>query len=172
MTMGLMDILEHYAGTPAPQADTASHFDEVSRQAPAASMGSALASMFRSEATPPFGQTVGQLFGQSNPEQRAGVLNQIIQSLGPGALAAGGGILGKILGTSGAATGAPPTVSPDQASQVSPADVTTIATHAEQQNPSIVDRLGSFYSQHPEVVKTLGVAALAVAMGHMQGNRA
>jgi hypothetical protein len=170
--MGLMDILSQYAGSPAPQANTAGHFDEVAHQAPAGSLGTALASMFRSDATPPFGQTVGQLFGQSNPEQRAGVLNQIIQSLGPGALAAGGGILAKVLGTAGGATSAPPTVSPDQASRVSPDDVTTIATHAEQQNPSIVDRLGSFYSQHPEVVKTLGVAALAVAMGHMQANRA
>jgi hypothetical protein len=170
--MALMDILNKYAGSSGPQADTAGHFDEVAQQAPAASLGSALASMFRSDATPPFGQTVGHLFGQSNPEQRAGVLNQIIQSLGPGALAAGSGILAKILGSQGATGTTPPTVSPDQAARVSPDDVGGLATHAEQQNPSIVDRLGAFYSQHPAVVKTLGVAALAVAMGHMQSNRA
>jgi hypothetical protein len=157
---------------PAPHPDTAAHFDEVASQAPAASLGSALSSMFRSNATPSFGQTVGNLFGQSNPEQRAGILNQMIQSMGPAALAAGGGLLSKILGNNAAPAGTPPTISPAQAAQVAPADVSGLATHAEQHNPSIVDTAGAFYAQHPALVKTLGVAALAVAMGQMQKARA
>ncbi len=170
--MGLLDILNKYGGSTQPQADTSAHFDEVARQADPASLGSALSSMFRSNSTPSFGESVGNLFGQSNPEQRAGVLNQIVQALGPAALGAGGGILSKILGNSGSASTALPTITPAQASQLSPADVTGLAAHAEQQNPSIVDTIGAFYSQHPALVKTLGVAALAVAMGHMQNARA
>ncbi len=174
--MGILDVLKQYAGSPQAQGDTHAHFDEVASQASPASLGSALSSMFRSDATPSFGQTVGSLFDKSNPQQRAGVLNQIIQSMGPGALTAGSGILSKILGggaaTGGAPAGTPPTITPEQASQVSPADVGGLAAHAEQHNPSIVDTVGSFYAQHPALVKTLGVTALAVAMGQMQKNHA
>lgn len=42
-----------------------------------------------------------------------------------------------------------------------------LAEKAEQQNPSIVDRMGDFYAQNPTLVKAIGGAALAVALGHM-----
>ena len=164
--MSFLDILSKYAANPQPQPETVNHFDEVARTAPPASLGNAITSMFKSNDTPPFGQAVGSLFSQSNPQQRAGVLNQIVQSLGPAALGAGGGILSRMLG-SGNSAGAVPNLTPEQASQVSPEDVNVLATHAEQQHPSIVDRVGSFYAQHPTLVKTLGVGALAVAMSHM-----
>jgi hypothetical protein len=164
--MSFLDILTKYAGNSQAQPETVNHFDEVARTAPSESLGNAIASMFRSKDTPPFGQAVGGLFSQSNPQQRAGVLNQIAQSLGPAALGAGGGILGRILG-SGNSPGAVPNITPEQASQVSPEDVSVLATHAEQQHPSIVDRVGSFYAQHPTLVKTLGAGALAIAMSHM-----
>jgi hypothetical protein len=164
--MSFLDILTKYAGKPQPQPDTVNHFDEVARTAPSASLGNAITSMFRSNDTAPFGQAVGSLFAQSNQQQRAGVLNQIVQSLGPAALGASGGVLSRILG-SGNSAGAVPSITPEQASQVSPEEVNALATHAEQQHPSIVDRVGSFYAQHPTLVKTLGVGALAVAMSHM-----
>jgi hypothetical protein len=170
--MGLFDVLKQYAGSAAPGEDTHAHFDTVAQQASPDSLGSALSSVFRSNATPPFGQTVGGLFDQSNPQQRAGILNQIIQSMGPAALGAGGGILAKILGGASPAGGAPPTITPAQASQISPADAAVLATQAEQHNPSIVDAAGSFYAQHPAIVKTLGVAALAMVMNHMHSNNA
>ncbi len=165
--MSLIDILKQYTGAPQAQSDTPAHFDEVARSAPPDSLGTAISSMFRSSSTPPFGQLVGTLFNQSNPEQRAGVLNQIIQSLGPAASAAGGGVLGRMLGNSGT-SGSVPAVTPQQTSQISPSDVTTLATHAEKANPSVVDSVGAFYSQHPALVKTLGAGALAVALGHMR----
>ena len=169
--MGLFDVLKQYAGGAPAEGDTHAHFDEVAQQASPASLGSALSSVLRSAATPSLGQTVGGLFDKSNPDQRAGILNQIIQSMGPAALASGGGILAKILG--GAPTaGVPPTVTPQQASQVSPADAAVLASHAEQHDPSIVDAVGSFYAQHPAIVKTLGVAALAMVMNHMQTKQA
>jgi hypothetical protein len=52
-----------------------------------------------------------------------------------------------------------------------PGGHTGLATHAEQHNPSIVDTVGAFYAQHPALVKSLGVAALAVTMGQMQKAR-
>lgn len=165
--MGLLDILQQYAnpGT-APAGDVAGHFDSIARQASPRDLGSSIAAALRSDATPPFGQTIGGLFGQSDPNQKAGVLNEILQTLGPAGLAtAGGGILGRILGTG--ATGPAAPITPAQAAQVSPADLSAIASSAQQRDDSIVDRLGSFYAQHPTLVKTLGVAALGAVMSHM-----
>jgi hypothetical protein len=164
--MSLLDVLSQYAGSAQPQANTAAHFDAAAQQASTSDLGSALASMFRSSATPAFGQQIGDLFTRSNSTQQAGLLNQILQSVGPGALGAAGGVLGGLLGT-GATAGAMPTITPEQASQVSPAQVQAIANHAEQHDPSIVDRAGAFYAQHPTLVKSLGVAALAMTMNHL-----
>lgn len=163
--MGLLDILKQYANpSSSPAGDANAHFDTVAQQAPTKDLGSGIAAAMRSDATPSFGQTVGGLFGRSNPDQQAGVLNQLIQAIGPAALStAGGGVLGKLLGAAGAAG----TVTPAQASQVSATDVSAIAAHAEQKDGSIVDKLGGFYAQHPTLVKSLGVAALGVVMSHM-----
>ena len=165
--MALADLLNRYTGTPQPQADTPAHFDEAAQSSSVESLGSALSSMFRSDATPPFGQLVGSLFDRSNPEQRAGVLNHLVEALGPGAAGVGGGILGKILGNTGS-SGAAPSVTPEQASKLSPSEVTTLAAHAEQHDPSVVDRVGTFYAAHPTLVKSLGGLALAVALGHLR----
>jgi hypothetical protein len=164
--MSLLDILNQYAGSAQPQSDTATHFDTAAQQAPTGALGGALASMFRSDATPAFAQQIGQLFNGSNPQQQAGLLNQILQTIGPSALAAGGGVLGRVLGTNGA-PGSMPTITPEQASQLSPADVQAIAAHAQQHDPSIIDRAGAFYAEHPTLVKSLGLAALAMTMNHM-----
>ena len=167
--MGLLDILQQYAGSATTAAGSVhDHFDQVAPQVPQQDLGSGIAAAFRSDATPPFGQMVGNLFDRSNPQQQAGVLNQLVQSLGAGGLSTvAGGVLGKMLG-SGATPG---TITPEQASQLSPGDVGAIAAHAQSQDPSIVDRLGSFYAAHPTLVKTLGAVALSAVMGHLSANR-
>ena len=169
--MGLLDILKQYSNPgAAPTSDVFGHFDTVAQQANPQDLGKGIAAAMRSNATPSFGETVGSLFGQSNATQKAGALNEILQSLGPAGLAtAGGGILGRILGTGAGAPATP--ITPAQAAQVSPADLGTIAASAQQQNGSIVDRLGSFYAQHPTLVKTLGVAALGAVMSHMSSQQ-
>jgi hypothetical protein len=113
---------------------------------------------------------VSDMFSRADPQQRAGMLNQILGSLGPGVLgslggALGGGALGNILGQ--IPSGATPQVTPEQASQVSPSAVQDLANHAEQQDASIFDKLGNFYAQHPQLVKTLGSAALTIALAKM-----
>lgn len=165
--MGLLDTLKQYVNpAAAPAGDVFGHFDTVAQQSTPKELGSGIAAALRSDATPALGETVGNLFGQSNPEQKAGVLNEIMQSMGATGLAtAGGGILGRILG-SGAQSASTP-ITPAQAAQVSPSEAGTLAAAAHQQDSSIVDRLGSFYAQHPTLVKTLGVAALGAVMSHM-----
>jgi hypothetical protein len=121
-----------------------------------------VADAFRADSTPPFGEMVAQMFGKSNPQQQAGVLNQLLQSIGPGVLSAlGGGILGKM------AASAPVTdsqLTPQQAAQVTPAQAQEIATQAQQHDPSVLDKIGGFYANHPQLVKTLGSAALAITL--------
>jgi hypothetical protein len=165
--MSLLDILKQYSQPNAqPTGDVFGHFDRVAQQATPTQLGSGIAAALRSDATPAFGQTIGNLFGQSSPDQKAGLLNEIVQTLGPSlAAAAGGGVLGRILGTG--TGGQSPSITPTQAAQVSPTDLNTLAEKAQQHDGSIVDRLGTFYAQHPTLVKTLGVAALGAVMSHM-----
>ena len=131
--MGILDILQQYADPSRVQPDRVQeHFDQVAQQASPQDLGNGVAAAFRSDATPPFGQMIGDLFGRSNPEQRAGILNQLVQVLGSGALGTvAGGVLGRVLGGTGNAA---PTVTPQQAQQISPADAAAIAEHAEKKD--------------------------------------
>jgi len=169
MSFDLGNLLQQYLGnaagtTPAQAPDD---FERAAQNAPRESVAQGVTQALRSDQTPPFPQMLAQMFGNSNPDQRAGMLNQLIASAGPAvinALQSGalGGVLGNLLGG-----GADARVTPEQASQVSPEQVKEIAEKAEQQNPSIVDRMGDFYAEHPTAVKALGAAALAIALGHM-----
>ena len=97
--MGLMDILQRYADpTAVSNPDTVhEHFDAVAGAAPPEILGQGVGDAFRADSTPPFGEMVSQMFGQSNPQQQAGVLNQLLRSIGPGVLSAlGGSILGRM----------------------------------------------------------------------------
>jgi hypothetical protein len=162
------DIASQYAASPQPRPDTPAHFDQASQSVSPESLADALASMFRSSATPPFSDLVGNLFGQSSPQQRADALNHLVQALGPLAATVGGaGVLGSLLGGLVQGSSAP-RITPEQAAQIPSGEVSQLAARAEQHNPAIIDRLGSFYAQHPTVVKTLGATALAVALGHLR----
>jgi hypothetical protein len=166
--MSLMDILNRYAEpNEAAAATSEAHFNEVVGAVPSSTLGQGVAETLRSDRTPPLGDMVAQMFGQSNPQQRAGLLNQILGSLGPGALSGiAGGVLGRVLGGAGASPAAA-SITPEQASQLTPAQVNEIATHAERHDPSLADKVGSFYGEHPEIVKGLGAMALAVLLGKM-----
>lgn len=155
----LADVLKQYeGGTGQVPGNVAQHFDQVAQAAPQSSLADGIAAAFRSNQTPAFGQMVGGLFGQSNGDQKAAMLNQLISSVGPGVLAsvAGGGALSSLLGGG--------QVTPQQAAQVSPEQVQQLAAHAQNADPSIIDRASSFYAQHPTLVKTLGGAALSIAL--------
>ncbi len=164
MGFDLGNLLQQYLGANAnSHANQAENdFDRVAQNSPLDALAHGVTQALRSDQTPPFPQMIGQLFGNSNAEQRAGMLNQLIGGLAPGALASiAGGALAKLAG------GGQPQVTPEQAAQLSPQQVQEIAAQAEQQNPGIVDRMGAFYAAHPTLVKTVGGAALAVALGYM-----
>jgi len=159
--MGLMDILQNALSGGNPEQ----HFDAVTNAATPDEVSAGLAGAMRSDQTPPFGDMVGQLFGHSNPGQQAGLLNQILASLGPAALSGiAGGVLGKMLAPGQTQ------LTPDQASTLSPGQVSDIAAHAEKTQPGIVDEVSSFYAQHAGLIKMLGGAALAITMAKMKQN--
>ena len=162
--MGLLDVLNQLtsAGSVSEQ-----HFDQAAQAAPLDVLGSALAGAFRSDETPPIGNMVGQLFGNSNAQQQAGLINQILAAVGPAAAASvAGGVLGRIL-SPGASK-----VTADQASQLTPDEVQEVVTHAHTANPDLAEQLGNFYAQHSGLIKTLGSAALLVAMTKMKDHMA
>ena len=163
--MGLLDqlsgVLSQYtSGSGQPPADVHEHFDAVAQAAPHGDIAQGLAAAFRSNQTPAFGQMVSSLFSQSTGDQKAGMLNQLLASAGPGVLSqlAGGGALAGLL------AGGAKQLTPEQAAQVSPEAVQQLAAHAEKADPSIVDTASAFYAQHSTLIKTLGGTALTVAL--------
>src|SRR5262249_4765681 len=137
-------------------------FQQVVQAAPRDVVGHGIANMFRSDQTPPFPEMVSNLFSQSNQNQKTGLLTQLFSSVEPDALSRipGLGSLAGLGGTTGNNTQM-------LASQLSPEQVQQIATHAQNQDPSIVDRVSDFYTQHPGLMKAVGSLALSIAMKHM-----
>jgi hypothetical protein len=102
------------------------------------------------------------LFSNSNGQQRAGILNQLLGAVGRGGLQSGA-----LSGLSGFLTGGKTTVTPEEANQVSPETAQQLAEHAQERDPSIVEQASAFYAQHPTLVKSLGAGALALIMSHL-----
>jgi hypothetical protein len=157
----LNDVLKNYSGGQTTNsANAEQHFDQVAESAPRNVIAEGLAAAFRSDQTPAFGNLLGNLFSQSSGEQKAGILNHLLASLGPGVLSqvAGAGVLSQLLGGGGQP------ITSDQAQSISPEVVQQLATHAEKSDPSIVDKASAFYAEHSSLVKTLGGAALTIAL--------
>ena len=140
---GLSDLLQRYSNASAtnPPETASQDFQHVAQTAPPSQMANGLADAFRSDQTPAFGQMVAGLFGQSNDQQRVGILNTL------------GGSQGQI--------------TPEQARNMSPQAVQELAEQAHQKDPSIIDQASSFYAQHPTLVQGLGAGALALIMSRM-----
>src|SRR5215831_7560438 len=130
------NVLKRYSGGANQNpAEASEHFDQVAQAIPPGSMAEGLSSAFRSEETPAFGSLISNLFSPSNREQKAGLFNHLLGSLGPGALsqiAGRGALAGQLAGTS--------EITAQQARNVSAELVERMASHAEKTDPSIVDR--------------------------------
>jgi hypothetical protein len=125
------------------------------------SLAGGLSQAFRSDQTPAFPQMLSSLFNNSDGQQRAGLLNQLLAAAGPSILGSAlpGPLAGLLKGGG--------QITPEQAQQIPAESVQEIAAHAEKANPSIIDQVSGFYSQHPQVVQALGAGALALIMSHI-----
>ena len=157
---GLLQKYSDASGS-SPAANAVADFAKVAQRAPASELSSGLSAAFRSSNIP-FGEMISQLFAQSDPTQRAGILSHLLAAAGPAAASAGG--LG---GLAGLLPGAASVLSPDQAQQVPSETVRQLADAAAKRDPSIIDRAGEFYAQHPTLVQSMGAGALALIMSHL-----
>jgi hypothetical protein len=158
--MGLLDtmkgVLAQYGAGTASEANAEADFHQLAQSADAGTLAHGIAAVMRSDQTPPFAQIVSQLFANGSSDQKAGMLKALLSSASPdmqgqlAALLAGAG--GASAATAGAA--APP----------SSDTIASVARRVEQSNPGVVDTMSSFYAQHPALVKTLGSAAMMIAM--------
>ncbi len=160
--MNMMDtLLKQAASMLGPELGN--HFDAAVQSTSSEALGQSLASMFRSTETAPFASQVSQLFSQSNADQRAGLLNQLLAAAGPALLSSSaGGVLGSLM-SPGASQ-----LTAEQAGHLSVTQVEQIAGQAERANPGVVDKVGHFYAQHATLIKTLGGAALTVALAQLR----
>ena len=149
----ISEIFSRYAGAAggavAAPADPHQDYRNIAEAAPPQVMADGLAHAFRSDQTPSFPEMLASLFQQSNPEQRAGLLSQLLGAMGPGAAAS------------------IPGLREQKPEQISPEQVQQAAVQAERENPSIIDQVSGFYAQHPDVVKALGGAAISIAIQHI-----
>ena len=170
--MSLMDILGRYAGEArrAPPSPEIEHdFELVAQEAAPDALQDGIAEAFRSDDTPPFEEMVGQLFEHSEPQVRAGLLDNLLAGLGPAAIgSAGAGGLHEIWRRYAAGA----RVSPDRAARVDPLEVQEVARQARRQNPGVLERVSRFYARHPELVRTLGAAAMNIALSRIARRRA
>jgi hypothetical protein len=166
MAFDLGNLLQQYLGGASNinAGRALDDFDQVAQNAPRSTVAQGVTEALRSDQTPPFPQMVSQLFDKSDATQRAGMLNQMLSGLAPGALTS---IAGGLLGNLFRGDDAPAAVTPEQAARMTPEQVRQIAEDAEKENPSIVDRMGDFYAEHPTLVKTIGGAALAIVLGRV-----
>jgi len=172
-------ILQQYSGgnnSSQQQNQVEDDFDQIAQNSPHDHLADGLGEAFRSNQTPPFGNMVGQLFGQADTHQRTGMVNQLLGALGPGLVGSllsrgigGGSPLGGILNR--AAGQQQFQLRPEDVDQLSPEEVQELAAHAERENPGIIDHMSRFYAQNPTLVKALGGAALAIALGKMSQRR-
>ena len=162
-------LLQQYLGGASSHANSAqaeNHFGQIAQSAPGGLLTDGLSAAFRSDQTPPFGQMVGQLFGNGNSQQQTGMIGTLLASLTPAAIAAltSSGALSNLMGSGGTVTTTPTT---EQMKTLTPDQVAQIATHAEQHSPGVVEQMSSFYALHTSLIKTLGGAALAIALAKM-----
>jgi hypothetical protein len=171
--MGLLDnltsIANQFASGNASAADVHSTYDQVSQAVPRGQLADGISQAFKSDQTPPFEQMVTGLFNQSSPDQKAGLLNQLLGALGSGGAAQALASTGGLAGLSGVLSGG--SVTPQQASQVPPQAVEVLAQQAAKKDPSIIDKAAGFYAQHPTLVKAIGVGALALLMSKISAKR-
>jgi len=174
MSFDLGSLLSQFIGG-GTAANASDPFHQAAQNASPDLLSQGISAIFHSDQTPPFGQMAAQLFGQADPNQQAGMLNHLLGSMGPSVLASlasgvGGGALGGLIAQLTQGGGSPTAITPEQAASVTPEQVQQIAGHAEQHSPGIIDTLSGFYAEHPGLIKTLGSAALTIALAKMAEN--
>ena len=165
----LSDIAKRAGGGNASATEVDSAYDQVAEAVPQSSLADGLSHAFKSDQTPPFERMVSGLFEKSSPDQKAGLLNQLLGALGSSGAMQALGASGALAGLGGLLSGG--RVTPQEAERIPPEAVEVLAQQAATKDPSIVDRAAGFYAQHPTLVKVIGIGALALLMSRISARR-
>jgi hypothetical protein len=157
--MGLLEdvkgMLTQYTSGAPPSGDAGAHFQQVAQSVDAGTLAQGIAAAMRSNDTPPFAQMVSQLFASGSSDQKTAMLSTLLASVSPEQRTQLSSLIPG-LGTSASGTPA--------ASAIAPSAIQSLAQHVEQQDSGIVDKMSALYAAHPALVKTLGSAAMVIAM--------
>jgi hypothetical protein len=158
-------LIQQYASATgaAPEGNVADHYAQMSQAAPQSSVIAGLTEALGSGGAGGFAQMAGQLFSNSGGTQQAGMLNSLLATAGPAVVSQ---FLGANAGSalSGLLGGGQTQVTPEQAAAIPPEEVQALAEHVHNADPGVVGRISEIYAEHPQVVQTLGAAAMAMAM--------
>jgi hypothetical protein len=146
-----------------PVGDASAHFEQLAQSVGADTLAQGIAASMRSNETPPFGQIVSQLFSSASGEQKSAIVNTLLSSVSPDQRAQFAALIPGL--TPGA------TVPTEHAADLTPAAIQTLAQHAEQHDAGIIEKMSAVYAAHPTLVKTLGAAAVTIAMRHIAQQR-
>lgn len=156
--MGVLDnlkgVLAQYASGGGAAADAAGHFDQVAQAADPGALARGIAAALHANPGG-VGAAVSQLFDNATPDQKAAMLNTLLGAAPANLRAQLQGLVPGI--GAGAVSGA-------QAGAVPANVIGSLAATLHQQGSGIVDTMSTFYAQHPTLVKTLGSAAMIVAL--------
>jgi hypothetical protein len=160
---GVGDLLKNLGGENSGNAGLL--LQQLAGSAPQSAVAGGLAEVFKSNQTAPFAQLASQLFSNSNGQQQASVLNTLVAAVGPE-------VLSKLTGSASSPlaqllSGNQAPITAEQAANVDPQEVQTLAEHAEKADPSIIDKLSELYAAHPQLIQTLGAAAVSIAAAHI-----
>jgi hypothetical protein len=157
-------LVQQYASGQTPATgDVNEHFDQMAQAAPRSSMAAGLAAALGNGGSASFAQMASQLFSGSGSTQQAGMLNSLLATAGPEVLQqflganAGSGLANPL-------SGGQTQVTPEQAASVPLEEVQALAQHVHNSDPSVVDRVSEIYAEHPTLIKSLGAAAMGIAM--------
>lgn len=158
--MGLLDsvkgMLEQYGSGGVPTGDAAAHFQQVAQSVDSGTLAQGIAAAMRSDETAPFAQLVSQLFSAGSSDQKLAMLDTLLAAASPQQRAQLSALIPG-LDAAGTTSGVQPTA-------ISPAAIQTLAQHVEQHDSAIVEKMSSLYAAHPTLVKTLGTAAMMIAL--------
>ena len=149
-------LLTQFTSGAAPAGDVGAHFQHAAQSVDSGTLADGIAAAMRSDETPPFAQIVSQLFASGSSDQKMAMVNTLLASIGPEQRGQLASLIPALAGAS--------SVTSDQAAAISPSAVQSLAQHVEQHDAGIVDRMSSLYAAHPTLVKTLGTAAMMIAM--------
>lgn len=139
-------------------------FVEVAQKLPPEELTTGLAEAIHSEHTPSFEEMVGESFARGDKEQKADMLKRLLAGVGPAALQS---LVEQGVLRADVRQAPIEAIGVEQASRLTPELVQRIAQEATRHDPGLIERMTSFYAENPDLGKTLGGAALSVALGRL-----